>query len=91
MSFTLDYNSNSNSETKMSRKFSLYEKIEFCQMSSDEKRDFDENVSKQEADSELHKTLYGEPNNKIFQNEDEALTSEDEQSDDGDKEANEPV
>ena len=60
-------------------------------MSSDEKSDFDENISEQEADSELRETLYGEPNNKILQNEDEALTSEDEQSDDGDKEANEPV
>ena len=75
--FTLDYNSNS--ETEMSRKISLQEGIEFCQTSSDEESDFDENVSEHEADnSELYETLYGEPNDKLSENKDEALTSENE-------------
>ena len=67
MSFTLDYNSNS--EIKMSRKISLQEAIEFCQRSTDEESDFDENVSEYEADdSEVHKTLYGEANDKLLEN-----------------------
>ena len=90
VSFTLDYNSNS--ETEMSRKISLQEGIEFCQMSSDEESDFDENVSEHEADnSELYETLYGEPNDKLSENKDEALTSENEQRDDDDAEPDEPA
>ena len=77
----------------MSRKISLQEAIEFCQMRSDEESDFDENVSEDEADdSELHENLYREPNDKLLENEDGALTSEKEQSDDDDDmEAGEPV
>ena len=76
----------------MSGKISLQEAIKFCQRTSDKECDFDENVSEQEAgDSELHKTLHGEPDDKLLQNDDEDLTSEDEQSDDGDSEADEPV
>ena len=67
----------------MSRKNSLQEAIEFCQKSFDEENDFD--------NSELHETLYREPNYKLSENEDEALTSEDEQSHDGDALADEPV
>ena len=56
MFFASDYNSNS--ETKMLRKISLQEAIEFCQRSSNEESDFDENVSEQEADnSELHENF----------------------------------
>ena len=80
-SFTLDYNLNS--ETKMPRKISLQEAIEFCQKSFDEESDFD--------DSGLHETLHGEPNYKLLENEDEALAFEDDQSDDGDTLADEPV
>lgn len=58
--------------------------IKFCHRSSDEEKDFDENVPQQEPDSsELHKTLYGQPNDKFLDNKDEALTFKDEQSDDG--------
>ena len=35
--------------------------------------------------------MYGEPNDKLSENEDKDLTSEDEQSDDGDVETDEPV
>ena len=60
--------------------------------SSDKESGFDENFFKQEADdSELHETLHGEPNDKLLEKEDEALTSEDEQSDNGDAKADEPV
>lgn len=49
----------------MSRKISLQETVEFCQMISDEKSNFDENASEEADDNQLHKTLYGEPNNEI--------------------------
>ena len=53
----------------MSRKISLQEAIEFCQRSTDEESDFDENVSEYEADdSEVLKTLYGEANDKLLEN-----------------------
>ena len=93
VSFTLDYTSHSEKKKKkMSRKIYLQEAIELCQRSSDEGSDFDENVSKQEAgDSQLHETLYGEPNDKCLENEGEALTYENEQSDDGDAETDEPA
>ena len=49
----------------MSRKISLPETVEFYQMISDEKSNFDENLSEEADDNQLHKTLYGEPNNEI--------------------------
>ena len=54
--------------------------------------DFDEKLFEPEAgDSELDETLHGKTNDKLLQNRDETLTFEDEQSDDGDTEANEPA
>ena len=91
VSFTLDYTSHSE---KKKKKKKCQEKFiyELCQRSSDEGSDFDENVSKQEAgDSQLHETLYGEPNDKCLENEGEALTYGNEQSDDGDAETDEPA
>ena len=49
----------------MSRKISLQETVEFYKMICDEKSNFDENLSEEADDNQLHKTLYGEPNNEI--------------------------
>ena len=87
--FTLDYNSNS--ETKISRKFSLQEATEFCQKSSDEECDFDENVSEQELMIVNCTSLSMENQIINFWRTNKALTSEDKQSNNGDAEANELV